>query len=55
MSKCCKTIRSECALSAAQLGYSLLIVLQYLDIMFYSDPACFSTLIAALYTVPTLI
>ena len=46
MSKYYKTIRSECpycALSVAQWGYPLLIVSQYLDITYYSDPACFST------------
>ena len=44
MSKCCQTIRSEypyCILSIAQKEYSLLIVLQYVYIMYHSDPACF--------------
>ena len=57
MPKYCKTIRSE--------GYSLLIVLQYLDITYYQESIIWTLgttliqlvsilFIAALYTVPTL-
>ena len=46
------TVHFDCRISIAQKGYSLLIVLQYLDIRTYSNPACFSTFITTVLHCP---